>query len=509
MRWFPLLVSVLAAIAIAVIWLRSEYINPVLPTFLVLAGTSILIVLLVPTQFSMRWHWRMLIFISPLIIASLILLLLSRLFYFDGLTADLVPIFRIRSAPPPVPPPLVSRHLRVPTEVTATGHECTQFLGPHRNGTFVGNWDLQWNQNLPHELWRQPVGSGWSSFVIQGNLAVTQELRDDVELVVAYRLETGEVVWVYEYPGLQPGVPLSMGGPGPRCTPAISGNICAAINSRGTLTCLELTTGRATWSVDLALQGSELIPDEGYACSPLIIDDLVIAISPDVKNRSLLAYRLANGELVWTGGSHKMSYSSPMLAKLAGKSQVLFYNRDGLTSFEPTSGGELWHFPFSGILSNNVSQPLVLAPDQLLLSNDTTTCLVQIAWQDEKLVPIEIWQNRNLRTRFSNAILLDEHVFGLDAGILTCLDPKTGKRQWKQGRHGHGHVFTVGPTSLVLGDSGLLVALNLTTERPREIARLQVMDDKTWAVPAVAGPYLIVRSAYQAACYKMHSPAVP
>lgn len=68
-----------------------------------------------------------------------------------------------------------------------------QFLGPNRDGrvddTFLlGDWVI----SPPKELWRRPVGLGWTGFVVADGLAITQEQVGENELVTAYVLRTGQ-----------------------------------------------------------------------------------------------------------------------------------------------------------------------------------------------------------------------------------------------------------------------------------------------------------------------------
>ena len=64
-----------------------------------------------------------------------------------------------------------------------------QFLGPERNATLTGTaLNPNWSTHPPKSLWRRPVGDGWSAFAVADGFAITQEQRENSELVVAYDL---------------------------------------------------------------------------------------------------------------------------------------------------------------------------------------------------------------------------------------------------------------------------------------------------------------------------------
>ena len=74
-----------------------------------------------------------------------------------------------------------------------TDHSFPQFLGRHRNAT-IPEVTLQtdWTSTSPREVWRRPVGEGWSGFAVVEDLAITLEQRGESEFVVAYDLGSGE-----------------------------------------------------------------------------------------------------------------------------------------------------------------------------------------------------------------------------------------------------------------------------------------------------------------------------
>jgi outer membrane protein assembly factor BamB len=391
-------------------------------------------------------------------------------------------------------------------EVTAQA-DYPGFLGRERNG-IVEAVELHgdWNAHPPQQLWRQPIGLGWSAFAVTGSQAVTQEQRGDNELTVCYELATGHVLWAHTNVVR---FSESMGGDGPRATPTLNEGRVYALGATGILDCLELSGGKVIWSRDILKECQASNQMFGKACSPLLIEDLVVVSGAPTNGPSLLAYRASDGSPAWQSGTNALdiSYSSPAAATLHGTRQILMLNAAHISGHDPRDGRILWEYRWSEAAKSIFigSQPVVIEGDRVFLSAGfgAGCVLLQINADDNgKFSAVELWKNRNMKTHFSTVVTRDGFAYGLDDGILACLDLATGQRRWKDGRYGRGQVVRSGGFLLVQTEPGPIVLVEANPSAFREVARLEALSAKTWNNPALAGGFLLARNDQEAVCYK-------
>jgi outer membrane protein assembly factor BamB len=221
--------------------------------------------------------------------------------------------------------------------------------------------------------------------------------------------------------------------------------------------------------------------------------------------RSLVAYHKETGQPVWQAGSDTASYASPVLATLAGRRQILSVNAGSVTGHDPADGRVLWEYEWPGKTAK-CSQPVPLEGDRVFISAGygLGCALLQVtAGDDDKLTAKKIWSNHHLRTRLTNVVICDGFVYGLDDGILECLDLANGELRWKDGRYGHGQVLLVDRLLLVTTEFGDVALVEVNPNEHRELARFAALTGKTWNNPALAGRYLLVRNDQEAACYEL------
>jgi outer membrane protein assembly factor BamB len=375
-----------------------------------------------------------------------------------------------------------------------------QFRGVDRRGTLPGiRLDSDWDRSPPRLRWKQAVGGGLGGVSVQDGIIVTQEQRGPDEVVVALDLASGQERWSHRDPAR---FETNAGGTGPRSTPTIHNGRVYAIGATGVFNCLDFATGERIWSRNAVHDATGSVPLHGLAASPLVVDDVVVIV-PSGSSTILIAYDLSTGEVRWRARDKKGTYSSPTLTTIHGLRQIVVLGAEGLLAFD-TKGQFLWQFDSADEIYN-ISQPILdRAQDgRIVLSTDKGAALLKVDRNGDQWNVQSLWKHNGLRTRFSSPLLIDGMIFGLDNGILECVDWETGERLWKGGRYRRGQIMSVGNDLLVFSELGELVLIQPSREKLIEKARLPILDGQTWNPPAFPSPLLVVRNTHEIACYQM------
>ncbi len=382
----------------------------------------------------------------------------------------------------------------------------TGFRGPNRDGRYDQTPVLtRWpSEGLP-QLWRQPIGGGYASFVIANDKAYTIEQRRNQEVLAAYDVRTGRELWTHGWPAH---FSESMGGDGPRATPTWDEGRIYALGAEGEFRCLDAETGKRIWSKNILADNNATNLSWGMAASPLVVEDKVIVLPGGRSGSSVVAYHKLTGEPVWKSQSDMQAYTAPMLVTLAGERQLLVVSAQRVMGLRVEDGSLLWDYPWTTSYNVNATQPLLVSENRFFISSGygTGAAVVEVSRTGEGFAAREIWRNVNLKTRFNTAVIHDGHAYGLDEGILACVDVASGERKWKGGRYGYGQVLLAEGHLIILAESGDLVLVEATPEAHRELARFEAIRGKTWNNPAASGGTLLVRNAREMAAFRISPP---
>ena len=509
--WFPIGVVGLTGVALAVFWAWPDESWGVAQRNFVAVATGAMATLLLAIWFfflsGLRWTVRL---------AGLLVLVgaaasVQKISY----TGDMVPILTFRWER--TRDDILEEHRRQHVadravaaleESAESASDFPEYRNRKRDGVVSGPpLTRDWKTHPPKLLWQHPLGGGYSGFAVAGNAAVTLEQRRDWEAIVCYDTVTGRERWVHTYDAY---FSEMLGGDGPRATPTISNGAVYSLGATGWLVRLDLATGREKWAV-------KILDDEdnvrwGMSGSPLVFDVLVV-VNPGVqgkreKGQGLVAYHRRTREVKWSVGGTQAGFSSPMLANLAGRRQLLLLDGEEIAGHDPGTGEKLWRHPWKTEYGINVAQPLVLEGDRVFVSSGygVGCALFAITESNGEWRVEQKWSNRNLKSKFASPVFYQGYIYGLDEGVLVCLDAQTGERKWKANRYGHGQLLRYDDLLVILAESGKLALVQATPDASRELGSIPVFKDKTWNPFAIAGGKVYLRNDREMACYDLAAP---
>ena len=376
------------------------------------------------------------------------------------------------------------------------------FRGPSRDAVVRGiRIETDWAASPPTEVWRRPVGPGWSSFAVQGDLFYTQEQRGEHEVVSSYKVSTGEPVWrhrdavrFYE----------SNGGPGPRGTPAIDNGRVFTMGATGVVNALDARTGAVVWTRNAATDTGAPMPGWGFTASPVVVDDLVIVAT----SGRLGAYESATGKLRWTQKTGGTGYSSPHVVKIDGVTQIVLLSGNGATAVAPADGSVLWNHQWE--IGAAIVQPTLLPGGDILMAlgdamGGQGMRRLDVSGGPAKWTATERWTSRGLKPYHNDYVVHNGHAFGFDGSILSSINLENGERNWKGGRYGQGQMVLLPDQDLLLvvSEEGELALVSATPDQYKEITKFKALEGKTWNHPVIVRDVLLVRNGEQMAAFRL------
>lgn len=372
------------------------------------------------------------------------------------------------------------------------------WLGPDYNGiSRETNWRADWSQRPPTVLWRENVGTGYSSISAANGRIYTMGHKAGNETVFCLNAETGKEIWKYTYPA-ELVSRLNAGGPG--ATPTIDGEFLYTNSRDGNVLCFEIQTGKIVWEKRLTKAYQMKVPEWGFTCSPLILGDKLI-----VEAGRLVALNKKTGAELWKSTPHMPGYGTPAAFEIDGTIYLALLNNECLTITRADNGKEVTTFDWPSPFATNSTTPIIDGKSIFISSGYGKGCAL---FDFDNLQLKARYTNRDMKNHFNNSVLYEKHFYGMNGNSnlgrivrLTCIDQQTGKLKWREAGFGCGSLLIADGKLIILTDEGTLVTAKASPESYQEISRFKVLDHQCWTVPVLCNGLLYCRdSAGNLAC---------
>ena len=352
----------------------------------------------------------------------------------------------------------------------------------------------------PRVLWSRDLGEGFAGFAREGGTLVTMYRRGGEEVIAALDRETGRTRWEHAYavPSLKD-QDLSQ-GPGPHATPAIAAGLVCGAGSTGRLTCLDPGTGRVRWTHELITGLGGTPVHRGYSSTPLILGSHVVA-QVGGEGRAIVAFDAASGREVWRAGSLANTNSSPVHVSAAGRDQIVAFMADTVAGFEAAGGRPLWSHPHPQRFDDNISTPLWLADERLLVVSSALDGGTRALRIDERGVA-EAWHQPRAGSYYTNVMraggLLLLSSGGVGPTFFTGLDVRTGIIAWQSRDVKRANGVVSGGRLVLRDEDGGLVIAEATEPGVKVLRRAQTLEAGAPSPPLLEGNVVYVRGRTRA-----------
>jgi len=375
-----------------------------------------------------------------------------------------------------------------------------QWRGPTRDGVAA---EGALPAELPAELrrlWQVEVGSGHSSPIVSGDRVYIFARQGEEEILRALALGDGRELWRHAEPTSYRLNPAAFRhGKGPKSTPVASGGAVCSFGIAGRLTCHDAESGRVLWQKDFAGRFDRSWPDYGVATSPLVVDDKLIVHVGGLESGALAAFRLADGEEIWSWEGDAPAYASPILVTMDGVEHIVTQSRRYLLSVEAGSGALLFKTPFTTDYEQNIVTPVAYGSRLVFSGLDSGIFSIEAKPDGRgRWLVEEVWRNDELSLYMSSPVLHGDLLFGFShrrSGQLFCLDARSGEVKWTSGgREGdNGSLIVAGDRLVLLDTEGELSVAPASAEGWKPVATYNVASSPTWAYPALVEGRVLIK----------------
>ncbi|SRR5579871_227184 len=393
--------------------------------------------------------------------------------------------------------------------------EWLQWGGPNRDFQLpAGNLKAEWPAAGPRQLWKRPLGDGYSSVVTDGRTLYTLFKRGSDTVITALDATTGKTIWEsafdsaiansHEKEEIDP-----VHGTAPASTPVISGDRLFAVTFMGRLVALDRATGRTIWSQELWRKHGGTIVGYGYTNSPLLYKDLIV-LPVGGEGHAMMAFHQSDGAVAWQGGTSDNAMSSPVMIDVEGEKQVVTVMLKEVLAVNPDSGKVLWRFPHANKTETNVTD-IVWCPGNIVLVSsayDSGTRAIHLDHKNGKTTPSELWFNKRMRVHHGNMMRIGEYVYASSGDFgpapVTAVKISTGDIAWQNRSFAKANFLRVGGQVIVNDEEGKLALVELTPEGIKILSQTQApLSNPAWTPPTLSGKTLFLRDRATLVAYDL------
>ena len=355
-------------------------------------------------------------------------------------------------------------------------------------------WNLASGDKI---LWKADIPrKGYSSPVINGNKVFVTGGDDEARELYCYELGSGKLLWKLaadNIPGSPSKMPETTDDTGlSASTAATNGKQVCAIFATGDIIGADME-GKRLWAKNLG------VPDNhyGYASSLLAFGNAVIIQYHNANIKKIISLDMATGNERWSSQStnDKIAWSSPIIAYVGGKPQLIVMGTPAVTSYNPSNGEQNWRV--EGLSGEVAASPcasggIVFAASEYAKLIAIDAAAGEVLWEADEYLP-----------EIPSPVATRENLFVVTSdGTIAVYDTKTGELKATKElamQISSSPVISEGKLYLI-GEKGKVYVLSATPNL--HVVSSFDTGEKNFATPAFTDGKVVVRTENTLYCAK-------
>ncbi len=393
-----------------------------------------------------------------------------------------------------------------PLVAAGGGEDWPQFRGLERNGISPEKGlAKKWSDSGPKEVWRVPIGEGFSGISVVGDRLYTAMAGDGddgpKEFAAAFDAKTGKELW-------RTAIAEKFDdqfGNGPRTTPTVHEDMVFMLSSRGDLVAMKAKDGAVVWQMNLTEKFGTALPRFGFSTSPLVDGGHLVIEAGGNEGKSYVGLDTKTGEIAWSFGGEetRAGYSSPLRVKMGDENRYVFSVGQKFYCIDE-EGTEVWAHDWPQ--GETHAMPVHIPPNKLFHSGAEGVGghLLEVSvGADGKESVKELWTTNLMRNHFNASVVHGDHIYGFDNATLKAISVADGTMAWGKRGLGKGSVVLADDKLFVLSDQGKLLMLEATPDGYTEKGSVQALEGKCWTAPSISRGKIYLRNHTEMVAYDL------
>jgi outer membrane protein assembly factor BamB len=383
----------------------------------------------------------------------------------------------------------------------AAGDAWPQWRGPSRTGVITAaEAPSTWPATLK-KGWTVPVGEGYSSPVAGDGRVFIHARRDPEELVTAFDLATGKIVWTASYAAPTEKNPYAKQmNKGPYSTPLLAGGRLYTLGTTAILSAWNASTGALVWRRDFSSRVDTSKLFCGTAMSPLLTARGIVVHIGDDRGGAIMALDPSTGAETWTTAVNGPGYASPLETTLQGTKQIVTLTTRSVIGVDAASGRLLWEFPFNDEWNENIVTPVATSSGIIVSGVRQGTRRLVVSRAGSAWTAKEAWHTPDVAMYMSSPVLVRDTLFGHSSkrkGQFVALDAASGSVRWAtEGRNAtSAAVIAAGDHLVFVTTESQMIVAPIDPDKYAESRRYTIGSGAVYSHPIVLRDRVIVRDA--------------